>query len=117
MVSQPDAVKKLRKLKSAIHKRVADVTFKNQVKISQIMGTSTDDFIKIASSEPSEEAYLKSIDASLAQLTPLTRNPDDREEVAKYYQELMDAVQLPTSGGRLNDFVTRPKTKKADVAN
>ena len=107
-----DAARKLTKMKSTIKPLSDELTaFKTRPQVAQILAESTDDFLQIMGGRPSEEAYFQILDSSLAQLIPLTRAPDDRAQVAEYYEDLLDIVGIKNSAGRLNAFVGRPKTK------
>lgn len=67
-----------------------------------------DDFARVTAAQPTKEAYLTSIDAGLARLSPLTRTTEDRQVVAEFYQALMDIVGLDSSEGRLTAFFEQP---------
>jgi len=48
---------------------------------------------------------LQSLDAGLVRLMPLVPQVEDRQQVAEYYQDLLDIVGLDSSEGRLTAFV------------
>jgi hypothetical protein len=48
----------------------------------------------------------------LARLEPLATTPEDRQQVADYFQELMEIVGLESSEGRLAAFVGKPKGRQ-----
>lgn len=107
-----DATRKLTKMKDTIKPLTeALAAFKTRPQVARVLAESTDDFLQIMGGRPSEEAYFQVLDNSLAQLIPLTRAPDDRAQVAEYYEDLLDIVGIKNSAGRLNAFVGRPKTK------
>jgi hypothetical protein len=77
--------------------------------LNRYLVISADEFVRITASEPSKEAYLKSIEMGLARLEPLATTAEDRQQVAEYFQELMEIVGLESSEGRLAAFVGKPK--------
>lgn len=108
--TRADAVRKLEKMKRTIALLTHELrAFKTRPQVALILAESADDFVQIATGLPTEEAYFQALDYSLAQLTPLTRAPDDRIEVAEYYEDLLDIVGVKSSAGRLNAFVVRPR--------
>jgi hypothetical protein len=79
--------------------------------LNRYLVISADEFVRITASEPSKEAYLKSIEMGLARLEPLATTAEDRQQVAEYFQELMEIVGLESSEGRLAAFVGKPKRR------
>jgi hypothetical protein len=78
---------------------------------------AADDFQRVASgTSPTEAKYLEAIDTGLARFEDIYMDLDteDRERVCSYFQELMDIVELESSGGRLNAFMYGfdPKEKR-----
>jgi hypothetical protein len=80
--------------------------------LNRYLVISADEFVRITASEPSKEAYLKSIEVGLARLEPLTTSVEDRQQVAEYFQELMEIVGLESSEGLLAAFVGKPKGRQ-----
>ncbi len=110
MPVRTDAARKLTKMKTTIKPLVGELAaFKTRPEVAQILSASTDDFLQIMGGRPTEEAYFQVLDNSLVQLTPLTRAPADRAQVAEYYEDLLDIVGITNSGGRLNAFISRAK--------
>ena len=66
---------------------------------------SADDFLRVTKEQPTKEAYLKCLDNGLARVAPLTTSAVDRQQVAEYFQDLMEIVGLESSEGRLAAFV------------
>ncbi|WP_201982701.1 DUF4844 domain-containing protein [Hymenobacter rubidus] len=82
--------------------------------LNKILAQSASEFLTISSRRPTKEAYFKSVDAGLAKLSPQLPQLEDRQQVAEYYQDLLDIVGLESSEGRLTAFVeTAPPAKGA----
>ena len=79
--------------------------------LNRILVQSANDFLSITHGQPTKEAYYKSLESGLIRLKSLTPNQQDREQVAEYYQDLLDIVGLESSEGRLMAFVEGPATK------
>ena len=77
--------------------------------LNRCLVISADEFLRVASGQPTREAYLQCLDAGLARLGPLTNGPEDRLQVAEYFQDLMEIVGLDSSEGRLDAFVNPGK--------
>lgn len=73
--------------------------------LNKILVQSTRDFLAITAHKPTKEAYFQSVDESLTRLSTLVTQVEDREQVAEYFQDLLDIVGLESSEGRLNAFV------------
>lgn len=75
--------------------------------LNKILLQSATDFLAITTRKPTKEAYLQSLDAGLSRLNPLISQVEDRQQVAEYYQDLLEIVGLESSEGRLAAFVAR----------
>lgn len=73
--------------------------------LNRILVKSTTEFLVITTRKPSREAYLKCLDTNLNRLAPLVPATYDRQQVAEYFQDLMDIVGLESSDGLLTAFV------------
>ena len=73
--------------------------------LNRVLVQSTSDFLAIAHSHPTKEAYFKCVDTGLARILPMVPKVEDRQQVAEYYQDLLDIVGLESSEGRLVSFV------------
>ena len=73
--------------------------------LNRILVKSSTEFLAITNRKPSREAYLKCLDDNLSRISPLLPETKDREQVAEYFQDLMDIVGLESSEGRLTAFV------------
>ncbi|MBH8559557.1 DUF4844 domain-containing protein [Hymenobacter negativus] len=73
--------------------------------LNRYLVISADDFLRVTKEQPTKEAYLKCLDNGLARVAPLTETATDRQQVAEYFQELMEIVGLESSEGRLDSFV------------
>ncbi|MDB5236539.1 MAG: hypothetical protein JWR44_3532 [Hymenobacter sp.] len=80
--------------------------------LNRYLVISADEFLRVASAGPTKEAYLRCIEIGLARVEPLTNGPEDRKQVAEYFQDLMEIVGLDSSDGRLSAFVSQPQAKK-----
>ena len=76
--------------------------------INRLLVIAAFDFVQITRNAPSREAFLESIDRRLAQLDPLMVLPEDRVQVAEFYDELLEMVGVASSDGRLDEFARRP---------
>ena len=73
--------------------------------LNRYLVISADDFLRVTKEQPTKEAYLKCLDTGLARVAALTATATDRQQVAEYFQELMEIVGLESSEGRLAAFV------------
>jgi hypothetical protein len=80
--------------------------------LNRFLVISANDFLQVTNSGPTKEAYLQCLDKGLARVAPLTTDVQDRQQVAEYFQELMEIVGLESSEGRLATFVSQPKAEK-----
>ena len=88
-----------------IGKRTGALPAETRPMLNRILVQSASEFLLITTRKPTREAYLSSLDAGLSRLAPLVAQPEDRAQVAEYYQDLLDIVGLESSEGRLTDFV------------
>jgi hypothetical protein len=108
-VSQLEDIKELTKSEvAATAKRKAKGHAETRPELNRYLVISADEFLRVATSKPTKEAYLECIDRGLSRVGPLTTDQQDRQQVAEYYQELMDIVGLDSSEGKLAEFVSRP---------
>ena len=107
----PKAVLKLEKLlKStqtamAVGRRQSALPPEARPIVNRILVQSATDFLAITNGQPTKEAYYQSVESGLARILPLVPKLEDRQQVAEYYQDLLDIVGLETSEGRLMAFV------------
>ena len=80
--------------------------------INRWLVVSANDFVRVTRASPTREAYLLCIETGLARLAPLTPDAEGRQQVAEFFQELMEIVGLESSGGRLAAFTKLPATQK-----
>ena len=111
----PKAIGQLEDLKELTKSEVASVRPRSRAHaevrpdLNRCLVIAADEFLRVASGQPTREAYLQGLDAGLARVGPLTNGPEDRQQVAEYYQDLMEIVGLDSSEGRLNAFVSPGK--------
>lgn len=74
-------------------------------KLNRVLVESSAEFLRLAGNNPTREGYFKTLDASLARLNPLATESEDREQLAEYFQDMLDIVGLESSEGRLTAFV------------
>ena len=79
--------------------------------LNRVLVQSANDFLAITHGQPTKEAYYKSLKLSLERLESLATKQEDREQVAEYFQDLLDIVGLESSEGRLMAFVEGPPAK------
>jgi hypothetical protein len=118
LVTAPEkAVAQLEKLRKqtekalVIGRRTSDLPPEARPMVNKILLQSTADFLAMVGHQALKDAYLQSLDAGLARLTPLVPKLEDRQQVASYYQDLLDIVGLESSEGRLTAFVERGQAK------
>ena len=108
-ISQLEDLKELTKLEVAPAKaKKADSEVRPE--LNRFLVISADDFLRVAANGPTKEAYLKCLDKGLARISPLVTNSQDRQQVAQYFQEIMEIVGLESSEGRLSAFADSHKT-------
>ncbi|GAA4347744.1 hypothetical protein GCM10023185_03010 [Hymenobacter saemangeumensis] len=73
---------------------------------------AADEFRRVTRETPSREAYLECIDKGLARVASLTSNAVERQQVADFFQELVEIVGLKSSDGRLAAFVANGTVKQ-----
>lgn len=83
----------------------ADVPAEARPELNRVLLQSATEFLLITTRQPTKEAYLQSVDQGLAQIAPLAPKAADRQQLAEYYQDLLDIVGLESSEGRLAAFV------------
>lgn len=73
--------------------------------LNKILVQSATEFLTVSTHKPTKEAYYRSVDTGLARLAPLVSQLEDRQQMAEYYQDLLDIVGIDSSEGRLTAFV------------
>lgn len=73
--------------------------------LNRVLVQAASDFLALAAHQPTREGYYKTLDAGLAKLQPMLPGVKDREQVAEYFQDMLDIVGIDTSEGRLTAFV------------
>ena len=110
----PVPAKALARLEQLVRKTQAVVVIGNsnsklpveaRPKLNRVLVESAAEFLRLASHNPTREGYFKALDASLARLELLTAEADDRQQLAEYFQDVLDIVGLESSEGRLTAFV------------
>ncbi|MCI1188599.1 DUF4844 domain-containing protein [Hymenobacter sp. DH14] len=74
-------------------------------KLNRVLVDASAEFLRQASHNPTREGYFKTLDASLARLNALATEVEDRQQLAEYFQDVLDIVGLESSDGRLTAFV------------
>lgn len=77
--------------------------------LNRFLVISADDFLRVAANIPAKKAYLKCLDTGLTRISPFVTNPEDRQQVVQYFQDITDIVGLANSGGCLSAFVDSHK--------
>ncbi|MCC3153721.1 DUF4844 domain-containing protein [Hymenobacter sp. BT770] len=91
-------------------KRPASLPVEARPALNRILVQSTTEFLAITSNNPTKEAYLQTLDSGLNQLNPLVKKVEERQDLAVYYQALLDIVGLKSSEGLLTAFVEKKPT-------
>ncbi len=73
--------------------------------LNRVLVESATEFLRQASNNPTREGYFKTLDAGLTRLESLAVEAGDRQQVAEYFQDVLDIVGLKSSEGRLTAFV------------
>ena len=74
-------------------------------KLNRVLVESAAEFLRLASHNPTREGYFKTLDAGLARLEVLAVEAEERQQVAEYFQDMLDIVGMESSEGRLTAFV------------
>lgn len=74
-------------------------------KLNRVLVESAAEFLRLASNNPTREGYFQTLDASLARLNSLVTQAKDRQQLAEYFEDVLDIVGLESSEGRLIAFV------------
>ena len=88
-----------------VGRNTEDVPAEARPDLNRVLLQSATDFLLITTRKPTKEAYLQSLDKGLAQIGPLAPKAADRQQLAEYFQDLLDIVGLESSEGRLTAFV------------
>lgn len=75
--------------------------------LSDKINRAAEDFISVASANPTDELYQNKIRIGLNRFSPeyLNLDTEDRERICRYFEEMMDIIGLESSDGHLNDFM------------
>lgn len=113
-LSQLEDLKELTKGEAVSGKHKGKLQPELDPELNRWLVISADDFVRVTiGGMPTKEAYLKCIDRGLGRLAPLTHDRADRQQIAEFYQELMEIVGLDSSGGRLIAFAKPPAAAAA----
>lgn len=76
-------------------------------KITDLVNRGIDEFISVAQNNGSEKDFQQVISKGLSYFETLDYSLDteDRERVCGYFEEMMDAIGLESSGGALNRWM------------
>ena len=109
-ISKLEDVKELTKAIAGSKEAGDKIQAEARPEINRLLVISADDFLRIITDgKSSKEAYLACLDYELARLAPLTTNAQDRQQVANFFQDLMEIVGVDSSEGRLTAFATSLK--------
>jgi hypothetical protein len=88
-----------------IYTGVSDPELK--MSLTLLINKAAEDFKNTATYDPSEEKFQNNIATGLARFNKLYLELDteDREQVCRYFEEMMDCVGLESSNGQLNDWM------------
>ncbi len=76
-------------------------------RVTDLINRGVDEFISVVQKNGSEKDFQQAISKGLSFFETLDYSLDteDRERVCRYYEEMMDAVGLESSGGILNRWM------------
>ena len=106
-VAQLEKIRKQTQVIREVGKKGSALPAETRPILNKILVQSAIDFLAITKRKagPTKEAYYQSLDAMLVRLNPLVPQLEDRQQVAEYYQDLLDIVGIDSSEGRLTSFV------------
>ncbi|GAB3740341.1 hypothetical protein GCM10027594_20330 [Hymenobacter agri] len=81
-------------------------------RLNRVLVEASSEFLRLATHNPTREGYFKALDASLARLDALAVEAEDRQQLAEYFQDVLDIVGLESSEGRLGAFVEGTVAKR-----
>ncbi|GAA4051470.1 hypothetical protein GCM10022409_42830 [Hymenobacter glaciei] len=73
--------------------------------LNKMLVQTASEFMTLAGRKPTRKDFYKSLDTGLARLKPLVPEVQERQQVAEYFQDILDIVGLDSSEGRLTAFV------------
>lgn len=73
--------------------------------LSDLLNDSVDDFIKGAEKDFSDTQYQDLMKESLKKFDIYHLDTEDREYICGYFEKIMDAIELESSGGVLNQWL------------
>ncbi|PZR03154.1 MAG: DUF4844 domain-containing protein [Flavobacterium psychrophilum] len=76
-------------------------------RVTDLINRGIDEFISVAQNNGSEKDFLQAISKGLSYFETLNYSLDteDRERVCGYFEEMMDAIGMESSGGILNKWM------------
>ena len=75
--------------------------------ITHLVNQCIDDFIVLVKNNAREEDFQQAISKGLSyfETVKFSLDTEDRERVCRYFEEMMDAIELESSGGLLNEWM------------
>lgn len=73
--------------------------------LSDLLNVVTDDFEEGIKSDFTEQEYLDLMEKSLMKFDSFHLDTEDREYICGYFERIMDAIHLKSSGGVLNKWM------------
>ena len=110
-VVQLETILRQTQVEVVVDRRNSTLSAEMRLLLNRILVQSAKDFLAITHDKPTKEAYYKSLELGLERLKSLATKKEDREQVAEYFQDLLDIVGLKSSEGRLMAFVEGPPAK------
>ncbi|QIH34491.1 DUF4844 domain-containing protein [Sphingobacterium sp. DR205] len=77
----------------------------NQKALSDLFDNTINEFIKGAENNFSDVQYQDLMKESLKKFDIYNLDTEDREYICGYYEKIMDAIELESSGGVLNEWM------------
>ncbi|PUV24414.1 DUF4844 domain-containing protein [Sphingobacterium athyrii] len=77
----------------------------NQKALSDLFDSTINEFIKGAEDNFSDVQYQDLMKVSLKKFDIYNLDTEDREYICGYYEKIMDAIELESSGGVLNEWM------------
>ncbi|MPS72458.1 MAG: DUF4844 domain-containing protein [Chryseobacterium sp.] len=77
----------------------------NEKMLSDLLNNTVNEFIKGSEQNFSEAQYRDLMKKSLKKFDTYNLDTEDREYICGYFEKIMDAIELESSGGVLNDWL------------
>lgn len=112
MIKKDKLVADLLKIKSLIKfEKNEDIPYSGisdnniRLELNKLIDSSVDEFVSKVESGATDRDFQELIQKGLIRFDRFELDTDDRERVCLYYEELMDVINLESSGGIINKWM------------